>query len=78
MTQARWTRKYNIKRLTPEQNKWLQRYEGCTGIEPMHLDELRDGTMTFNEAAKENIDWFEMHMHDAFHAISYDIPYSPE
>ena len=74
-TSVRWTRKYNIKLLTPEQNEWLQRYEGSTGIEPMYLDELRNGTMTFNEAARQNIDWFEMHMHDAFHAISDNVPF---
>jgi len=71
-------RKYRIKRLLPEQNEWLRRYEAATSFEPMYLDELRAGTMTFNAAAKMNIDWYEMHMHDAYNAISSDIPYRQE
>lgn len=64
-----------IKRLTDSQNDWLKTYADETGFEPMFLDSLRDGTMTFNEAARRNIDWYEDHAADAFNTISKDVPY---
>lgn len=66
----------NIKRLTKEQNEWLKKYHGATGIEPMNLEELKTGTMSFDEVAKLNIDWYEDHMYEAFSAISRHVPYS--
>ncbi len=69
-------RKFLIPGLTRPQVLWLKQYEDVTGFEPMHLDELRDGSMTFNEVAKSNINWYEAHMHDAYHAISTHVPYT--
>lgn len=63
-----------IKGLSKKQNAWLNLYYGSTGFEPMHLESLADGSMKFDEAAKSNIQWYEMHMRDAFHAITDDVP----
>lgn len=59
----------NIGRLSAAENKWLNDYYGHTCLEPMHLDELADGSMTFAEAAKKNIQWYEDHTVEALHAI---------
>lgn len=65
-----------IKSITPEQMAWLQGYQDDTGFEPMHLDEIADGRMTFNQAAKSNIDWFESWMNDAYLGITRDVPFT--
>jgi len=65
----------NIKTITPEQNTWLNSYQGTTCFEPMNLEELAKGEMSFNAVAKLNIDWYEQHMHDAYSSITDKIPY---
>lgn len=72
---AEKTRKYKIKSLSTAQNEWLKSYQSTTGFEPMHLDEIESGEMSFNEAANSNIDWYEAHMHDAFNSISTHVPF---
>jgi len=57
--------KIYAKNITPEQRAWLQKYMDSTTFEPMHQEELTNGTMTFQEVAKANLAWFEMWMHDA-------------
>lgn len=59
-----------VMRLTVEQNKWLSNYYDHTGFEPMHLDELELGTITFSKAARENIDWYEDHTSEIFLTIT--------
>ena len=67
---------HNIKSISKAQNEWLKSYQGTTGFEPMHLDELESGEMSFNECAKNNINWYEDHMHDAYNAISTHVPFN--
>ncbi len=61
-----------IMRLTVEQNKWLSDYYDMTGFEPMHLEEIEMGTMSFDKAARENIDWYEDHSSEAFLTITQE------
>jgi hypothetical protein len=65
----------NIK-LNRKQRKWLREYEETTMFEPLHLDELLAGEMTFDEIARRNINWYEAHMRDAYNAISNNVPWS--
>lgn len=65
-----------IKTITPEQMQWLQLYQDQTGFEPMHLDELASGVMTFNDAARSNLDWFEGWKNDAWLGITQRVPYT--
>lgn len=69
-------KKIRIKGLTTAQNDWLNLYEGSTGFEPLHLEDLESGEMTFDEAAKSNINWYENHSSDAFAQITDHTPYS--
>ena len=62
------------KNVTKAQREWLNRYLNETTFEPMWQGELTDGTMTFEQVAKANLDWFETWMHDAYNAVSRDIP----
>lgn len=64
----------NIKRLTKSQNTWLNNYQSATCLEPMFLEDLQDGTKSFEEVAYENIRWYEDHFADAMHSISHNIP----
>ncbi len=66
--------KVYAKNITKAQRKWLQKYMDKTTFEPMHQEELDTGEMTFKEVAQANLDWFEMWMHDAFHAAEDDLP----
>lgn len=72
-------RKYvAIKTITHTQRLWLESFESSTMLEPMHLEELADGSMGFDEVAKANIDWFSNFAIDAQHEIEKDIPYNDE
>jgi hypothetical protein len=66
------------KRINGKQRAWLINYETMTTFEPIHQEEIDNGTMTFNEVAKKNIDWFESWMNDAFLAISRQVPRTEE
>ena len=69
---------HKIAHLTKEQNQWLKDYHNATGFEPMHLDEIENRSMSFNDAAKRNIVWYEDHMNETMVAISFHIPYDDE
>lgn len=56
------------------QRAWLSLYEEVTTFEPMHKDELFSGTMTFDEVAQANIDWFEQWSKDSLLEISSEVP----
>ena len=72
-------RKYTaIKTITPEQRLWLDHFEGSTMLDPIDLDELMDGSMTFDEVAKANIIWFADFANDAQHQIERDVPYNDD
>lgn len=58
------------KLLSKEQIAWLINYENVTTFEPMYLNELASGKMSFNDAAKGNVDWFEEWMHDTYNDVS--------
>lgn len=47
------------KRLNPAQRRLLERYEGLTGFEPMHQEDLDAGKVTFPELWRANMHWFE-------------------
>ena len=47
------------KKINSAQRTALQKYEQITGFEPIHQDELDDGTMTFCEVWRANQRWFE-------------------
>lgn len=50
------TEKYSI----PEEWKEpFKKFMAITGFEPMHLDEIKDGTMPISEAWRSNIKWFD-------------------
>jgi len=67
----------SIKR-HPKQIAWMKLYEDRTGFTPViGLKELEDGQIGFQEFAKSNIKWYESHSHDAYLAISRDVPCSP-
>jgi hypothetical protein len=66
------------KNITKAQREWLKLYQATTRWEPMHQDELTDGTMSFERVAKINVDWFENWMNDAHLAISSNIPEEKE
>lgn len=68
------SKKIKISRLTDEQNAWLNNYYGATCIEPMFLEDLETGLKTFQDAALENIRWYEDHYADAMNSISHNIP----
>lgn len=55
-----------IQRLTVAQNQWLSDYYKRTGFEPMHLEEIEDGTMSFSDAAQHNLQWYEDHTSETF------------
>lgn len=63
--------KIHILNLTDEQNAWLNNFYGSTCIEPMFLEELEAGTKTFEDAAQENVSWYESHFADAMNSISH-------
>lgn len=71
-------KKIHIKGLSAKQNAWLNLYQGCTGFEPLHLEDLISGVMNFDEVAKNNIAWYEQHKTDAFAQITDKIPYTKE
>ena len=55
------------KKATKEQRAWLQKYMDSTGFEPMFQEDLDSGEKTFGEVARENLEWFETWMRDAYH-----------
>lgn len=57
------------KRLTSVQRKWADEYKDHTGFDAM-LDDFRAGNVTFTEAAKKSIRWFEDWSSDAYLRIS--------
>jgi len=67
----------HAKKISAAEREWLQRYEATTGFEPMFQDEIDDGSLSFFEAAKQNIQWFEDHCDDAQRVITRNIPGAP-
>lgn len=47
------------KRLNGAQRRLLNQYEGLTGFEPMHQEDLDAGRMTFAEMWRANVNWFD-------------------
>ena len=47
------------KKINSAQRKALKNFESISGFEPMHQDELDDGSMTFYEMWWSNQKWFE-------------------
>ena len=64
--------------ITPEQLEWLKKYQDTTGFEPMFLDELASGEITFNKCADDNNQWYETHTSDNLLSITDNIPYDYE
>lgn len=58
-----------LTKVNPSQRQWLERYYTETGFEPMHLDELEAGTMTFAEVARRNRQWYEDHTNDTLRRV---------
>jgi hypothetical protein len=48
-----------MARLTRTQLAWIKSYKDLTTFEAMHIDEVRAGTMTFEELVDSNVKWFE-------------------
>ncbi|MBP8055154.1 MAG: hypothetical protein KA314_04900 [Chloroflexi bacterium] len=51
--------------------EWLRFYQDETTFEPMHLEDLIDGSMTFEDAFKSNVNWFESWSSDVLNQISH-------
>lgn len=47
------------KNLDDVERAALFRFESHTGFEPMNLDDINDGTMTFDEAWDANVEWLQ-------------------
>ncbi|MEM8519454.1 hypothetical protein [Janthinobacterium sp. CAN_S7] len=45
------------KKLTPEQNKALARYEGLTSVAPFGVEEFERGEITADDLWQKNIQW---------------------
>lgn len=45
--------------VTPAQRHAFARMFALTGLEPMHIDEINDGTMSFEDAWNSNIRFLE-------------------
>jgi hypothetical protein len=65
------------KRINASQRKWLMRYESLTGFEPMYQDDIDSGSMTFREAARANVNWYEDHTNDMHLRIQDPIKGAP-
>ena len=61
-----------MKRMIKKQAQWCAHYEQQTGFAPM-MDDFLIGTITFREAAKKNVRWFEDWSIDTLHAVE-EIP----
>lgn len=59
-----------MPKLTAKQKKFFVEYEAATTFEAMHVDEVIEGAITFEAAAKANCDWFENWMRDAHNAAT--------
>lgn len=53
------TKKALLNCLTQKQVDWLQEYYEQTTFEPMNMDDLINGSMTFEEVFIANVRWFE-------------------
>lgn len=45
--------------MPPEWKRCFDEYQALTGFEPMHLDEIADGSMSIKDAWHSNIKWLE-------------------
>lgn len=57
---------------TDAQKKWCQFYERETGFEPHAMADYEAGHLTFVQAAKDSIGWFENWSNEVFHRITKD------
>lgn len=55
---------------TDEQKEWCRRYERETGFDPHAMADYEQGNLTFVQAAKDSIAWFENWMNDAYLRIT--------
>lgn len=51
---------------TDEQKEWCRLYERETGFDPHAMADYEQGNLTFVQAAKDSIAWFENWMHDTY------------
>ena len=63
-------------KINGKQRAWLKKFEDETGFEPDYQEEIDAGTMTFDEVAKYNIDWFENWSGDVHSRVSTNVPYT--
>ena len=66
--------KENYPCLTRDQIKWFNLYHKQTKFEPMHVEEVHDGSMTFDAAVCDNIRFFEDWSSRALEYIKDEIP----
>lgn len=55
---------------TDEQKEWCLLYERETGFDPHAMADYEAGHLTFVQAAKDSVDWFENWSNDVFHRIT--------
>jgi hypothetical protein len=59
-----------LRKLAKVERDWLKGYKDATSFEAMHIDELKAGTMTFEEVVDSNTRWFEQWSSDALLAVT--------
>ncbi len=64
------------KKINGKQRAWLKKYEAETGFEPFYQEEIDSGDKTFDEVARENLDWFEDWSGDVHSRVSSNVPYA--
>ena len=61
--------KFPKGKYTAEQKEWCRFYEQETGFDPHAMADYEQGHLTFVQAAKDSVGWFENWMQETFHRV---------
>jgi len=62
--------KFARGKYTKAQREWCERYERETGFDPHAMGDYEAGNLTFVQAAKDSVNWFESWSSDAYLRIT--------